>query len=276
MPELPEVETVRRGLQPVLEGRKLVNVEIFRPDLRWPIPDRFCEKLVDKQIVRLDRRAKYILWHFENNVVLILHLGMSGRISVEDERPKVFQLHDHIVFTTDRGHVICFNDARRFGSVDITTVDGLQDHKLLKRLGPEPLGNSFNGPTLFGLLTGRKTSIKSALLDQTVISGLGNIYVCEALYQAKISPLRLANTVRKPRVEKLAKAIRYVLSQAIDAGGSTLRDYINPSGELGYFQHQFQVYNRVGQQCFRPKCDGTISRIVQSARSTFYCARCQR
>ena len=276
MPELPEVETVRRGLAPVLEGRVLTRVEQRRPDLRWPIPEGFPERLTGRRVVRLERRAKYLLWYLEDETVLILHLGMSGRVLISETRPESLEAHDHIIFTTDAGTVIRFNDARRFGMVDLATADTVFDHKLLAGLGPEPLGNAFSGPSLTAALAGRHTPIKAALLDQRIVSGLGNIYVCEALHMSAVSPLRLATNVGAKRSERLVASIRDVLNDAIKAGGSTLRDHVQPSGELGYFQHRFQVYDREGQPCPKTDCGGTVRRIVQSGRSTFYCTSCQR
>lgn len=276
MPELPEVETVRRGLAPVLEGQVLARVEQRRPDLRWPIPEGFSKRLTGRRIERLERRAKYILWYLEGDIVLILHLGMSGRVLISEGRPDPIEAHDHIIFTTEAGIVVRFNDARRFGMVDLATADTVFEHKLLADLGPEPLGNAFSGPALADALAGRRTPIKAALLDQRIVSGLGNIYVCEALHMSAISPLRLAANIGARRAERLVVSIRDVLSEAIKAGGSTLRDHVQPTGELGYFQHSFKVYDREGQACPKSGCRGTVRRIVQSGRSTFYCASCQR
>lgn len=276
MPELPEVETVRRGLVPVLEGRVLAKVEQRRPDLRWPIPSGFVECLTGRRVERLERRAKYLLWYLEDETVMLLHLGMSGKIQISDARPAELDKHDHLVFTTDDGTVIRFNDARRFGMVDLATAVGLNQHKLLAGLGPEPLGNAFNGPMLAAAFEGRRSPVKAALLDQRVVCGLGNIYVCEALHMSGISPLRLAANVQGKRTERLTAAIREVLAAAIEAGGSSLRDHQQVTGELGYFQHRFKVYDREDEPCPRDGCPGTVRRIVQSGRSTFYCARCQR
>ena len=276
MPELPEVETVLRGLEPALVGRRLVRIEQRRLDLRWPIPRGFVDALTGCRIKRLERRAKYMLWVMDNGSVMLLHLGMSGRMLVDDVRPEALNPHDHLVFTTDVGAVVRFNDARRFGMVDLTTHESVDGHKLLKDLGPEPLSNEFNGPVLANALAGKRTPIKAALLDQRVVCGLGNIYVCEALHASGISPLRLATNVRGKRAERLASSVRVVLFDAIEAGGSSLRNHVQPTGELGYFQHQFKVYDREGASCGMPGCDGAIRRIVQSGRSTFYCARCQR
>jgi formamidopyrimidine-DNA glycosylase len=276
MPELPEVETVRRGLEPVLEGRILEKVEQRRPDLRWPIPEGFSERLTGRRVSRLERRAKYMLWFMDDDTVMILHLGMSGRVQISDHRPSQLDKHDHLVFTTDDGTVIRYNDARRFGMVDLTTAAAIGDHKLLAALGPEPMGNAFSGPALSAALDGRRSPIKTALLDQGVVCGLGNIYVCEALHMSGISPTRLAANVRGKRAERLVTSIREVLGAAIEAGGSSLRDHKQVNGELGYFQHSFRVYDREDDPCPKPDCGGTVRRIVQSGRSTFYCASCQR
>ena len=276
MPELPEVETVRRGLLPALEDHTLIRVEQRRPDLRWPLPDGFAERLTGRRITALRRRAKYLLAVLDDGMVLVLHLGMSGRILVSDARPDTLDRHDHIVFTTDSGTVIRFNDARRFGMADLWPQDDLDNHPQLAGLGPEPLGNAFNGPCLVRAIAGRNTPIKSALLDQRVVAGLGNIYVCEALHVSGVSPLRRAASISVKRCDRLVSAIRDVLIAAIDSGGSTLRDHVRPSGELGYFQHHFQVYDHEGALCPKPGCQGRVRRIVQSGRSTFYCARCQR
>lgn len=276
MPELPEVETVRRGLVPWLEGRVLSRVEQRRPDLRWPIPKDFVDRLQGQRVERLSRRAKYLLWHMENGTVMLMHLGMSGRVQISDTRPDPLETHDHIIFTTDKGTVIRFNDARRFGMVDLAEEATIATHKLLASIGPEPLGNSFSGPILSAALAGRRTPIKTAILDQKVVAGVGNIYACEALHQSSIDPTRHATNVSKPKAEKLANAVREVLAAAIEAGGSSLRDHRQPSGELGYFQHRFRVYDREGEACPNTVCSGTIGRITQAGRSTFYCPKCQR
>ncbi|WP_086463910.1 bifunctional DNA-formamidopyrimidine glycosylase/DNA-(apurinic or apyrimidinic site) lyase [Oceanibaculum nanhaiense] len=276
MPELPEVETVRRGLAPHLEGRRLVHVEARRPDLRWPLPVDFAQRLQGRTVVALRRRAKYLLAEMEDDTVLIAHLGMSGRMLITHGQPPALEKHDHIVLATDRDVWIRFNDARRFGAMDLTTLDALDTHKLLAGLGPEPLSNEFNGPALAAALAGRHTPIKAALLDQHVVAGIGNIYACEALYRSGLSPRRLAHTVQGGRAERLATAVKQVLAEAIEAGGSTLRDYRQADGELGYFQHAFKVYGREGEACRAPDCGRPLRRLVQSGRSTFYCATCQR
>ena len=289
MPELPEVETVCRGLRPKLEGQVLTRVLQRRPDLRFPFPEAFAERLQGRSVARIERRAKYILMHLEGGaeegLVLLCHLGMSGRMLVMNGEAQPLDRHDHVVFYTGDGNEIRFNDTRRFGIMDLIAPDALGEHWLLKDLGPEPLSNAFNGPALAERLKGRRSPIKSALLDQKVVAGLGNIYVSEALYFAGLSPRRQAYTVQGGRAERLAAAVRDVLTAAIEAGGSSLRDYLQADGELGYFQHQWAVYDREGQPC--PGCDCSaakddlsgkdgIRRIVQSNRATFFCPRRQR
>ncbi|UUX52093.1 bifunctional DNA-formamidopyrimidine glycosylase/DNA-(apurinic or apyrimidinic site) lyase [Nisaea acidiphila] len=276
MPELPEVETVMRGLQPFMEGRRMTRVEQRRPDLRWPLPADFVARLEGKRVDHMTRRAKYILVHMDDGTVLLWHLGMSGKVNIDAVRPAELEKHDHIVFTMEDGTVIRFNDHRRFGAMDLISGPALAGHKLIAALGPEPLSNAFNGPALAAALKGKRTPIKAALLDQKVVAGLGNIYVSEALFRSGISPLRQAANVQGVRAERLAGAIRQVLEDAIRAGGSTLRDHQRPDGELGYFQHSFQVYDREGVPCPVDAAHGPIRRIVQSGRSTFYCPRCQR
>ncbi|MBX3509487.1 MAG: bifunctional DNA-formamidopyrimidine glycosylase/DNA-(apurinic or apyrimidinic site) lyase [Parvibaculum sp.] len=293
MPELPEVETVRRGLAPAMEGRVIARLTQKRPDLRFPLPERFAARLTGRRISHLARRAKYILAHLEPGVgagpeVLIMHLGMSGRFTIHApdgaRAPGLFhhgmpggETHDHIVFDMEDGARIVYADHRRFGFMDLVPEAELETCRHLAGLGPEPLGNEFSAETLSARFKGRRTPVKSALLDQRNVAGLGNIYVCEALWRAGISPRRSAATVAGPaRTERLAAAIRGVLTEAIAAGGSTLRDYAHTDGELGYFQHGFAVYDREGQACSKPGCGGTVRRIVQSARSTFYCPSCQR
>ncbi len=276
MPELPEVETVVRGLRPHLEGATLARVEVRRPDLRQPFPDRFAARLTGRRVVSLSRRAKYIVGTLDDGVQLLAHLGMSGRMVLHPGPPPQRGKHDHVVFITGAGAHIVFSDPRRFGLMTLIEPGAAADHPLLRDLGPEPLGNAFDGALLAARLKGKQTPIKAALLDQRVVAGLGNIYVCEALYQAGISPRRLARTVGPVRAERLAVAIRAVLNAAIAAGGSSLRDYVGSSGELGYFQHSFSVYDREGQPCPSCDCDRAVIRIVQSGRSTFYCPRRQR
>ncbi len=280
MPELPEVETIVRGLRPRLEGRRLVRVVQRRDDLRFPLPPRFAERLTGRRIETIGRRAKYILFHLDQGEVLLCHLGMSGRMVLVDRPDQPLARHDHIVFTTDDGWEVRFNDARRFGAMDLIDAARLDQHWLLKDLGPEPLGNGFNGPVLADKLAGKRTPIKAALLDQKVVAGLGNIYVCEALFGAGLSPRRLARSVQGRRAERLVAAIRDVLRRAIEAGGSSLRDYVQTDGELGYFQHHWAVYGREGAPCPDCRCElertGGIRRIVQSNRSTFFCPTRQR
>ena len=276
MPELPEVETVCRGLRPKLEGRVLVDVVQRRPDLRFPFPENFAARLQGRTIERIDRRAKYILAHLDDGWTLMVHLGMSGRMTLTVEAPPRADKHDHIELRTDEGITVRFNDARRFGFMDLIRTAALDHHPMLVSLGPEPLSNAFNEVSLSEALRGRKMPIKSALLDQKVVAGLGNIYVCEALFRAFISPKRSAHTVPGQRAARLVPAIRDVLNSAIAAGGSSLRDYVQADGELGYFQHNWRVYGREGESCGQEECDCTIRRIVQSGRSTFYCGKHQR
>jgi formamidopyrimidine-DNA glycosylase len=296
MPELPEVETVRRGLQPVLEGARLVKVDARRPDLRFPFPDRFAERLAGKTVTALGRRAKYLTMHIEDGPVLICHLGMSGSFRIEtgasSDTPGSFHhersksaAHDHVVFdvASPKGErsLVIFNDPRRFGFM--LFAEGTPDtHPMLAGLGVEPTGNALDGALLASLLEGRRSPLKAALLDQRLIAGLGNIYVSEALWRAGLSPLRQAGTLAgsgkkaKEQCDRLAGAIRSVIADAIAAGGSSLRDYVHADGSLGYFQHSFAVYDREGEPCPKPGCGGHIERIVQSGRSTFYCRTCQR
>ena len=280
MPELPEVETVCRGLALRLEGRRLARVVQRRRDLRFPLPRNFAKRLEGRIVVRIRRRAKYMIWELDDGQALLGHLGMTGRLLVDDRPPEALDAHDHLLFQTEDGACVRFNDARRFGMMDLVSMAALSRHKLLKGLGPEPLEETFDAGALGGALKGRKTSIKAALLDQRVVAGLGNIYVSEALFRAGISPRRLARTVRNERVERLVKAIKNVLEEAVAAGGSSLRDYVRTDGELGLFQHQWRVYDREGTPCPGCDCDvsrtGGVRRITQSGRSTFYCPRRQR
>ena len=279
MPELPEVETVRRGLVPKLVGRRIVRLVQRRRDLRVPLPAKFAKRVEGRKVVGIDRRAKYLLLRLDDGNTLIVHLGMSGRMTLHDgasaaEHP--LERHDHVVIDTDEGWQVRFNDARRFGLMLLVADAAVDRHKLFKGLGPEPLDESFDGAALASRLKGRKTPIKAALLDQKTLVGVGNIYACEALFLAGISPRRLAHTVQGERAERLAAAIKQVLLRSIDDGGSTLRDHVQPGGELGYFQTRFKVYDRTGALCPTRDCGGTVRRLVQSGRSTFYCARCQR
>ena len=275
MPELPEVETVMRGMQPALEGKKLINIEARCDSLRWPIPNNFADRLRGRRVINIARRAKYILWYLDDETVMILHLWMSGRVSITAKRPSKIEKHDHLIFTTEEGAVIRFNDARRFGMVDLSTSGSIFQHKLLRQIGPEPLSNDFNELSLKEMLRGKKTTIKNALLDQRVVAGLGNIYVCESLFRSNISPKRLALNVKGERLKALSLNIREVLNEAILAGGSSLRDHAQTNGDIGYFQHNFMVYGREGQACKKNGCGNKVNRIIQSGRSTFYCTKCQ-
>ena len=288
MPELPEVETVRRGLEPVMAGRVIRAAEVRRPDLRWPLPARMAERLAGQRVLRLGRRSKYLLADLSSGETLIVHLGMSGRLLVSlpgSARGQVMQFHhahpapdrhDHVILDMEGGARITFNDARRFGAMDLTPTVSVASHRLLAGLGPEPLGNRFDVSYLASQLAGRRMPAKAALLDQRVVAGLGNIYAAEALWRVGISPRRKVGNISENRLAALVPAIRATLMDAIEAGGSSLRDYRRADGELGYFQHSFAVYGRADEPCRRPGCDGVIRRIVQSGRSTFYCPKCQR
>ena len=282
LPELPEVETVRRGLAPVLEGRRIARAEVRRDGLRWPFPPRLAERLTGARVLRLGRRSKYVLADLDTAETLILHLGMSGRVTVGRAQLGEFHhdtgrlaAHDHVVLTTDDGTTVTLNDPRRFGALDLAPTDQVEAHPMLAGLGPEPLGNAFHAGHLAQRFRDRRAPVKAALLDQRNVAGLGNIYVCEALFRAGIHPARAAGRIGAARLEALTAAIRDVLAEAIAAGGSSLRDYRQTDGELGYFQHTFRVYDRAGQPCATPGCTGTVRRIVQSGRSTWYCPRCQ-
>ena len=283
MPELPEVETVRRGLAPVMEGVVITRADVNRPDLRWPFPDNMAKRLTGQRVERLRRRSKYILADLSSGETLLVHLGMSGRMLVSGDPLGNFvhdhpaaEKHDHVVFHMENGARITFNDPRRFGAMDLMPTATAQEHKLLAVLGPEPLGNDFHESILCDTFEGRNTPVKSALLDQRIVAGLGNIYVCETLFRAGISPKRKAGRIATARVAAMVPIIRAVLEEAIEAGGSSLRDFRQADGELGYFQHSFDVYGREGAPCRRDGCEGTIARIVQSGRSSFYCPVCQR
>ena len=279
MPELPEVETVMRGLQLRLLDRRIVSAAVNRPDLRWPMPAGLAARLTGARVESFRRRAKYILMRLAGGDSVLIHLGMSGRMVIGPPRPNTPMAHEHVVLETDDGWRVGFVDPRRFGSIDLVPTAAEDRHRLLAGLGPEPLDASFNAAMLAAALTGRRTPIKAALLDQRIVAGLGNIYVCEALFRAKIAPVRQAATITRPEVTRLVKAIKATLTEAIAAGGSSLRDYVQPEGELGYFQHAWKVYGREGEPCELcpglPACAG-VARIVQSARSTFYCPRNQR
>ena len=309
MPELPEVETVRRGLAPVMEGARLVEAVAHRPDLRWPLPERFAERLTGRRVAGLGRRAKYLVADLEAEnghpaEVLVMHLGMSGSFRIEapataPRLPGAFALprskaaaHDHVEFGFEGGTRIVYNDPRRFGAMLLVPRAGLEEHPLFRSLGPEPLGNAFDAAALAAACAGRRSPIKAVLLDQSVVAGLGNIYVCEALHRAGIAPDRPAAGLVGPIVhpdggidpiihptaliERLVATIREVLEEAIHAGGSTLRDHAQVDGTLGYFQHSFRAYGRAGEACLTPGCGGEIERLVQSGRSTFHCRTCQK
>ncbi len=287
MPELPEVETVRRGLLPVMEGRVIESAEIHRKDLRWPFPDNMAARLNGQRVLALRRRSKYILADLASGETLIVHLGMSGRVLIQrlggQDVPGQFhhdfpplEKHDHVVLNMEGGIRVVYNDARRFGAMDICATEKVEQHKMLAALGPEPLGNSFDEAYLAAALKPRNTPIKTALLDQKLVAGLGNIYVCEALWRTHISPLRKASSLSDKRARALVPVIRDVLTEAIDSGGSSLKDYRQTDGELGYFQHSFAAYGREGAACRTSDCKGKIERITQAGRSTFYCPRCQR
>jgi formamidopyrimidine-DNA glycosylase len=275
MPELPEVETVRRGLALKISGRRIVRAELRRRDLRRPFPPTLAARLDGARIGALGRRGKYLLIELDEDGLLLLHLGMSGRLTVGPQTVPADR-HDHVLLTLDDGTVMRFNDSRRFGTVDYIRREDAARHPLLARLGPEPLEDGFDGTYLAARLAHRLTPIKSALLDQTTVAGLGNIYVCEALFRAGVSPRRLSASVARGRAERLVAAIRAVLGEAIAAGGSSLRDYVQADGELGYFQHHWAVYGREGEPCPGCNCAVGVRRITQSGRSTFYCAKRQR
>lgn len=280
MPELPEVETVMRGLEPAMIGKKINSVIKRRANLRIPFPDNLENALEGRKVQSLTRRGKYIIINLDSSAVLVIHLGMSGRVLIINDKNYEPEKHDHLLIILNDGTQIVYNDPRRFGMVFLTSQDNFSSHKAFKDMGPEPLGNDFNAPILKERLKGKKTSIKQALLDQRIVCGLGNIYVCEALYDAGIAPTAIAGEISLSRLELLTKEIKKVLNRAIKAGGSTLKDYRHADGELGYFQHSFKVYDREGQIC--PKCKKAgvvkpcIKRITQSGRSTFYCSKTQK
>jgi formamidopyrimidine-DNA glycosylase len=296
MPELPEVETVRRGLEPAMDGARFTKVEVHRGDLRWPLPKDFAPRLEGRTVTGIGRRAKYLLADLSSGDVLLMHLGMSGSFHVFAEKGARVETnpgnyyhersqhdaHDHVVFHMSSGAIVTFNDPRRFGSMKIVPRQKLDAEPLLSRLGPEPLGNEFDAAMLARACKGKKTSLKAALSDQRVVAGLGNIYVCEALFRARLSPKRMASTIASKsgapneRAERLVEGIKAVLQDAIKAGGSSLRDHKRTDGELGMFQHHFRVYDREGEKCPAPGCGGKIKRIVQNGRSTFYCPSCQK
>jgi formamidopyrimidine-DNA glycosylase len=281
MPELPEVETVCRGIAPHLTGARILRFEARRPDLRTRLPERLAERVAGRRITGVRRRAKYILIDLaprgpDPAEIMLIHLGMSGRLIVRDADGTPPGRHEHVAFATDRGAEIRFTDPRRFGSLDLLAQDALDADRRFAPLGPEPLGEGFTAATLAQAVAGSRTSIKAALLDQHRVAGIGNIYACEALFQAGISPRRAAGSITRPRLAKLVAAVKDVLARAIAAGGSSARDYVQSSGEAGWFQHAWAVYDREGKPCPGCDCGGGVRRIVQAGRSTFYCARRQR
>ena len=293
MPELPEVETVRRGLEPAMVGARIDAVEQRRPDLRFPFPERFAERLTGQEIAGLGRRAKYLLADLSSGEVLIMHLGMTGRFLVNHNgarfAPGEFyaeaggeRTHDHVVFRLSNGAAVVYNDARRFGFMDLAPRASLAESRHFKDVGIEPLGNELSGEAIARLFHKRKAPLKAALMDQRLIAGLGNIYVCEALFRGGLHPQAPAGSLATPtgrpreRAHRLAEAIRDVLTEAVEAGGSTLRDYAQTDGSLGYFQHSFRVYDRQGEACVTPLCTGTVKRLAQGGRSTFFCPSCQK
>ena len=276
MPELPEVETVKRGLSPFLTGRKIVRVKKTRPDLRWPIPASLEHVLTGARVLKLERRGKYILWHTQDEMVMILHLGMSGRVLITKDLPKVRDAHDHLTFKTEDGFFIRYNDPRRFGFVDIVPLKNLAEYPSLAALGPEPLSNAFNASALRQKINKKQSSIKSVLLDQTIIAGLGNIYVCEALFLAKISPKTKGCNLSLKQIQNLHNNIKIVLLKAIKEGGTSIQDHKNVSGEIGYFQNYLSVYNREKEKCYTNDCEEHIVRFKQNGRSTYYCPKCQK
>jgi formamidopyrimidine-DNA glycosylase len=292
MPELPEVETVRRGLEPAMVGARLVRVEQRRPDLRFPFPDRFADRLTGQTVTALGRRAKYLLADLSSGEVLVMHLGMSGRFVVAQGgtlrapgdfhfEPGAGAAHDHVVFALSNGATVTYNDARRFGFMDLIPRASIESCRHFAGMGVEPLGNPLSGEAIARLFCGRRTPLKAALLDQRLIAGLGNIYVSEALFRAKLHPEAAAGSIAtragapKEAAHRLAEVIRDVLTEAVDAGGSTLKDHAQVDGTLGYFQHRFRVYDREGEACVTPDCPGSVRRLVQAGRSTFYCPKCQ-
>ncbi len=291
MPELPEVETVRRGLAPVMEGARIERLQLNRADLRFPFPPGLAERVAGRRIVSLGRRAKYLTIDLEDGAVIVAHLGMSGSFRIEEEVQGAFhhargkdEKHDHAIFhlvREDGRARVLYNDPRRFGFFDLIEPGGREAYPAFAGLGPEPTGNSLSAAYLASRFAGKAQPLKSALLDQKLIAGLGNIYVCEALWRAHLSPQRKAGSLvtaegaPSPELERLAQAIRAVIADAIAAGGSSLKDHIQTDGSLGYFQHTFAVYDRAGEACRTPGCGATVSRIVQAGRSTFHCTACQ-
>ena len=283
MPELPEVETIMRGISPFLEGATIKRIKLNRADLRWPFPENFAGRLKEAKVLSLKRRSKYILVDLSTGETLLIHLGMSGKILVSDskignffyESSKVFS-HDHVIFELDDGTKITYNDPRRFGAMDLAKTNDVKNHKFLEKLGPEPLGNNFNTDYLKTELSKKESPIKNVLLNQSVVAGLGNIYVCEALFMSGISPKKRASKISKIKCEELVRNIRAVLMSAIEAGGSSLKDFTDIQGNSGYFQFEFYVYGRENECCKIKNCSRKIKRISQSGRSSFYCPSCQR
>ena len=282
MPELPEVETVCSGLNPVMKNQLILKAEVNRLDLRWPFPPLMAQRLTGTRVIRLRRRSKYILLDLDSDETLLVHLGMSGRVLISGMQAGIFQhenaapkKHDHVELYMENGARITYNDPRRFGVMDLAPTSKMNNHRLLASLGPEPLGNSFTEPYLITKLKGKTASIKSALLDQRIVAGLGNIYVCEVLFRVHLSPRKKSGSISKKCISQIVRVIRTVLTEAILAGGSSLKDYRQTSGELGYFQHSFCVYDRESLSCSASNCSGIVKRIQQSGRSTFYCPKCQ-
>jgi len=283
MPELPEVETIMRGISPFMEGATIKKIKLNRADLRWPFPENFASRLKEAKVLNLKRRSKYILVDLSTGETLLIHLGMSGKILVSGskigkyfyESSKVSN-HNHVIFELNDGTIITYNDPRRFGAMDLAETDDLKNHKFLEKLGPEPLGNNFNSDYLKTKLSKKESPIKNVLLNQSVIAGLGNIYVCEALFMSGILPMKKASKISKNKCEELVQNIRTVLTSAIDAGGSSLKDFTDIQGNLGYFQFEFHVYGRENEYCKIKNCGHKIKRISQSGRSSFYCPSCQR
>ena len=283
MPELPEVETVLRGISPILEGNQIDYAQVNRPDLRRPFPKNLAKRLKNRKINFLHRRSKYILIDLSEGETLLMHLGMSGRIMISQKVAGTFhhnkpqsQKHDHFVLHLKDNHQLTFNDPRRFGVIDLLRTETLELSSMLSQIGPEPLSNRFNEAYFVSIMRLKKTNIKSALLDQRIVAGLGNIYVCEALFRAGISPKRQALRISHKKLSSLVPIIKEILLEAISSGGSSLRDFRNASGDLGYFQHSFDVYGREDQDCYNTECDSKIKRIMQAGRSSFYCSNCQR
>ena len=283
MPELPEVETIMRGISPFLAGATIKRIKLNRADLRWPFPENFASRVKESKVLNLKRRSKYILINLSTGETLLIHLGMSGKILVSDSKignyfyeSSKLAKHDHVIFELNGGTIITYNDPRRFGAMDLAKTDDLNNHKFLEKLGPEPLGNNFNSDYLKIELSKKESPIKNVLLNQSVVAGLGNIYVCEALFMSGISPKKIACKISKNKCEELVQNIRAVLISAIEAGGSSLKDFTDIQGNSGYFQFEFYVYGRENESCKTINCDRKIKRISQSGRSSFYCPYCQR